>query len=117
MLQMSTFLRCTHGNEHMGTHDAIHDTFAAITWNVDFHVKQEQLHMFPSTTFHSSHRWVDIVLTKDGIRILIDVVIIDPRWMDLLCWSCGIRKFVAFKVVQTKKKTIVTNTPLVISSF
>jgi hypothetical protein len=32
----------------------------------------------PSTTFNSSHRQVDIVFTKDGIRTLIDVVIVDP---------------------------------------
>ncbi len=101
----------THGNEHMGTHDAIHNTFVAITWNVDFHVGQEQLHMFPSTTFHSSHRWIEIVFTKDGIHIQIDVVIIDPKWADLLCWSCGTQKFVTFKVVQTKKKELLQLTP------
>jgi hypothetical protein len=104
-------LCCTHGNERMDTHDAIHDTFATITWNVDFHVGWEQLHMFPSTTFHFSHRWIDIVLTKHGIHILIDVVIIDPRWVDLFCWSCGTWKFVTFKVVQTKKKELWQLTP------
>jgi hypothetical protein len=47
------FLRCAHGIKHIGTHDAIHDTFVAITQNVGFHMGQEQLHAFPSTTLNS----------------------------------------------------------------
>jgi hypothetical protein len=31
-------LHCAHGNERMGTHDAIHNTFAAIAQDVGFHV-------------------------------------------------------------------------------
>jgi hypothetical protein len=65
-------------HKHTGTHDAIRDTFAAITQYAGFHVGQEQLHAFPSTTFSSSHRQVDIVFTKDGIRTLADIVIVDP---------------------------------------
>jgi len=56
-------LHCTHGNEHIGTHDAVHDTFVAIAQDVDFHVGRKQLHALPSTTLHSSRRWVDIVFT------------------------------------------------------
>ncbi len=57
-------LLCAHGNEHTGTHDAICNTFVAITWDVGFHVGREQLHAFPSTTFNYSHWRVDIVFTK-----------------------------------------------------
>jgi hypothetical protein len=32
------FLPCIHGNKHIGTHDAICNTFATITQNVGFHV-------------------------------------------------------------------------------
>jgi hypothetical protein len=95
-------LCCTHGNERMGTHDAIRDTFATISWNVNFHVGQKQLHTHPSTTFHSSHKWIDNVFTKDGIHILVNVVIIDPTWVDLLRWSYASQKFVAFKIIQAK---------------
>jgi hypothetical protein len=31
-------LRCVHNNERTRTHDAIHDTFAAIAQNVGFHM-------------------------------------------------------------------------------
>jgi hypothetical protein len=48
-------LRCVHGNEHIGTHDVIQNTFAAIVENANFHVGQKQLYAFPSITFNSSH--------------------------------------------------------------
>jgi hypothetical protein len=35
------FLRCAHGNEHIGTHDVIHNTFVTIVWNACFHVGWE----------------------------------------------------------------------------
>jgi hypothetical protein len=38
-------LRCVHGNERIGTHDAIHDTFVAIARDAGFHVGQKQLHV------------------------------------------------------------------------
>jgi hypothetical protein len=34
-------LGCAHGSEHIGTYDAIHNTFPAIVWNVGFDVGQE----------------------------------------------------------------------------
>jgi hypothetical protein len=43
----------------VGTHDAIHDTFVAIMWNVSFHMWWKQLNAFPSTAFNSSCQWVD----------------------------------------------------------
>jgi hypothetical protein len=47
-------LHCTYGNEHMKTYNVVHDTFVAITQDVNFHVGWKQLHAFPSTTFNSS---------------------------------------------------------------
>jgi hypothetical protein len=38
-------------------------------------VRQEQLHVLPSTTFNFFCRQVNIVSTKDGIRTLADIVI------------------------------------------
>jgi hypothetical protein len=54
-----------------------------------------------------------MVLTKDGICTIVDVVIVNPMRMDLLPQSCETQKFVALNVVQAKKKVIVTNTPLI----
>jgi hypothetical protein len=79
------FLCCVHGNKHTRTHDAIHDTFFVIARNVDLHVGWEQLHAFPSITFNSFHRQIDIVPTKDGICTLANVVIMNPTWVDLWC--------------------------------
>jgi hypothetical protein len=82
---MSIHLLCyTHGNECIGTHDAICNTFVAIARDVGFHVGQKQLHVLPSTTFSSSCQQVDIVFTKDGICTLADILIVDPTRADSL---------------------------------
>jgi hypothetical protein len=98
-------LHCVHGNERTKTHDVICDTFAAIAQNVNFHMWQEQLHALPSTTFNSSHQWINIVFTKDGIRTLIDIVIVDPTRTDLLPRSYITQGFVASNVAQAKEKS------------
>jgi hypothetical protein len=92
-------LHCAHGNEHMGTHDAVCDTFVAIAQDVGFHVGWKQLHALPLTTFNSFHWRVDIVLTKDGIHTFVEVVLVNPTFVDLLPQSCTIQRFVAFNVV------------------
>jgi hypothetical protein len=97
-------LCCVHDDECIGTHDEIHDTFDAIVQNVSFHVGWKQLHVFPSNMFNSSCQRIDIVLTKDDICTLVDVVIIDPTWTNLLFQSCTTQGFVAFDVAQTKKQ-------------
>jgi hypothetical protein len=52
---MSIHLLCyAHGNKHIRTHDVVHDIFTVITQDVKFHVRQEQLYVFPSTTLNSS---------------------------------------------------------------
>jgi hypothetical protein len=110
-------LCCTHGNERIGTHNVVHDTFAAIARNVGFHVGRKQLHALPSTTFNSSCQQIDIVLTKDGIYTLTDVVIANPTRADLLSQSYTIQGFDASDVAQAKKRVIITNTPLINSSL
>jgi hypothetical protein len=44
------------------------------------------------------------VLTKDGIRVLVDVVIAGPTRVDLLPQSCATQGFVTFDVAQTKER-------------
>jgi hypothetical protein len=39
-------LRCVHSNERTRTHDAIHDTFAAIAQNVGFHMGRKSFLRF-----------------------------------------------------------------------
>jgi len=97
-------LCCAHNNEHIRTHDAIHNTFATIVWNVGFHVGWEQLHVLPSTTFNSSHRQIDIVFTKDGIHTLANVVSANLTWTDLFPRSCATQGFVIFDVSQAKER-------------
>jgi hypothetical protein len=53
-------------------------TFATIAQDVNFHMGRKQLHAFLSTTFNFSSRHVNIMLTKNDIHTLADVVITDP---------------------------------------
>jgi hypothetical protein len=97
-------LCCAHdGNKCTKTHDVIHDIFAAIAQvYVSFHMGQEKLHVFPSTTSNSFGWQIDIVLTKK-IHTQADVVVVDPTWVDLLPQFCTIQGFVASDVVQAKE--------------
>jgi hypothetical protein len=52
---------------------------------------------------NSSCWWVDIILTKDGICTLVDVVIVDPMWVDLLFQFCTNQKFNTVDVIQAKE--------------
>jgi hypothetical protein len=97
-------LCCAHGNEHIRTHDVIRDTFVAIAWNVSFHMEQKQLYALHLTTIDSFHWQIDIMFTKNGIRTLTNIVIVDPTHVDLFLWSCTAQRFVASNVIEAKKK-------------
>jgi hypothetical protein len=93
------FLHCVHGNERMGTHEVVCDTFAAIAWDASFHVGRKQSYALFSTTFNSFHRQVNIIHIKDGIRTLAN-----SMQVDLLPRSCTTQGFIAFDMAQAKKK-------------
>ncbi len=57
------------------------------------------------------------MLTKDDIHTLVDIIIIDPMWANLLPQTCETQRFVAFDAAQAKKKSYMTNTPLINSSL
>jgi hypothetical protein len=61
--------------------------------------------MFLSITLNSSCQQINIVLTKDRIHILTNIVITDPTRADLLFWSCTTQGFVAFDATQAKEKS------------
>jgi hypothetical protein len=96
----------------MKTHDAIHDTFATITRDVGFHVKQKQLHAFLSTSFKSFRHQIDIVFTKNGIHTLINIIIANPTQMNLFPQSHAIQEFVASNATQAKKKSYRNQHPI-----
>jgi hypothetical protein len=98
------FLHCVHGNEHMGTYDVVHDTFVTIVQRVSFHMGWEQLHVFLLIMFNSSCWRVDIVLTKNGIHSLANVVIVDPTRANLFFQSCATEGFISLDVTHVKKK-------------
>jgi hypothetical protein len=77
-------LHCTHGNEHTGTHDAIQDIFASIAQNVSFHVGWKQSHVLPLIMFNFSHQQINVVLIKNGVCTLANVVIANIMHVDLL---------------------------------
>jgi len=63
-----------------------------------------QLHSIPPIDESTS--------SKDGIIILIAVIIVDPMCVDLLLSSCTTQKFVAFDVVQAKEKNYYDQHPI-----
>jgi hypothetical protein len=65
----------------------------------------KQLHALLSTMFNSSNPHVDIVLTKNGIHTLVNIVIVNPTRADLLLQSCATQGFNTFDVVQTKNRS------------
>jgi hypothetical protein len=77
-------LHCAHDNECTRTHDVVHNTIGAITQDVNFRMGRKQLHAFPLTIFNSFHRQVNIVFIKNGIRILVNIVIVYPLCANLL---------------------------------
>jgi len=104
-------LHCAYGNKWTGTYDAIHNTFTAITQDVNFHMRQKQLHAFPSITFNSFHQQVDIVFTKDNICNFANVIIIDPMGTNLLR-SCTTQGFATLDVAQAKEKNYRNQHPI-----
>ncbi len=106
-------LHYVHGNEHTWTHDVTRDTFVAIVQDAGFHVGWKQLHALPSTTFNSSRRRVDIVLTKNDIISLTNVVIVDPTRVDLLP---QLKDLLLQMQLKPMKGAIATNTLVINSS-
>jgi hypothetical protein len=45
------------------------------------------------------------VFSKDGIRTLVEVVIVDPTRADLLPQSCATQGFTTFDVAQAKERS------------
>jgi len=95
------FLCCVHGNECTRTHDAIHDTFVSHNVKCWFPC---WIKTITCTSFNSSCRRINIVFTKDDIRTLANVVIINPTWVNLFPWSYATQGFVALDVVQVKER-------------
>ncbi len=57
-----------------------------------------------STMFYSFSQQVDIVLTKDDICTLVNVVIFNSIQMDLIFRFCVIQRFVTSDATQAKEK-------------
>jgi hypothetical protein len=50
-----------------------------------FHVAYEQTHVLSPPTFQFSHQLINIMLLVDGIRTLVDVIIVDPIRLGFAC--------------------------------
>jgi hypothetical protein len=72
-------LCCAHGNEHTGTHNEIRNTFVAIVQNVGFHMGWKQLRALLATMFNSSCQRINIVLTKNDIHTLANIIIVNQQ--------------------------------------
>jgi hypothetical protein len=96
----------------MGTHDGVCNIFVFIAQNACFQVGREQLHVLPLITFNSFREWIDIVLMKNCIHTLANVVIVDVMCADLLPWSWTNQGFVAFDAPQAKERSYHTLHPI-----
>jgi hypothetical protein len=95
------FFLCANGGERTISHDVVQDVFASIARDAGFHILGKQIHVLPPPFFKSFYRWVDIVLSMDGICTLVDVIIVDPTGTNLVSWvahSHGVVTTVAARV-------------------
>jgi hypothetical protein len=109
------FLCCTQGNKCIGTHDVVHNTFVAISQDVVFHVGWK--HALLATMFKFFRWWVNIVLIKDDICTLANVVIANPMRQDLFPWYWTTQSLLPLMALKLKKEVIVIDTPLINSSL
>jgi hypothetical protein len=79
-------------------------------------VGQKQLYAFPSITFNSSHWRVNIVLSKDGIRTLANVIIVDPTRANLFSYLTQLKDLLPPMQLKPRERAIATNTSLINSS-
>jgi hypothetical protein len=87
------FFHHVHGEEKTTLHDVVQNTFMTIVKDVRFQVSWKQTHVLLPPTLQSSCFRIDIVLSIDGVHTLVDVVIVDPIWVDLvlqIAIFCGV---------------------------
>jgi hypothetical protein len=65
--------------------------------------------------FNSFHWQVDMLLMKDDICTLVNAIIVDPMWTNLLPRFCLTQGFATSDMAQAKR--IAIDTPLINSSF
>jgi hypothetical protein len=66
-------------SECMTTHNIIHGTIITIVLESETHVERKVSHLFPCYI----QLQVDILITRDGFRTLIGVVIVDLTHLDM----------------------------------
>jgi hypothetical protein len=87
----------------MGTHDAVHNILLpshemlASTWN-----NNNYIHFLQSRSTFFRYR-VDIMLTKDNIHTLTNIVITNPTWADFFPQSCTTQGFTSSNASQSQK--------------
>jgi len=73
-------LWCPCGSECIVAHDTFWDTIATIILENGTHVQREVSHLFP----HHTQQRVDILITRNGFHILMDIVIVDLTRIDMV---------------------------------
>jgi hypothetical protein len=76
-------LRCPYRNEHITTHNTLQDIITTIVLESGTHVQREVSHLFPH------HTWwrMDILITIDDFRTLMDIIITDPTRTNMVKWT------------------------------
>jgi len=92
---------CSWG-ECIVTYNAIQNSFASVARDIEFYVVCEQTHVLPISFFQSSWQWMDIVFSVNGTCTLVDVVIVDPTYVNLILWVDSSWGAITMIITQTK---------------
>jgi hypothetical protein len=91
-------LWCPSRNECTTAHNTFHNVITAIALKSGTHVQREVSHLFPRQT----QRQVDILITKYGFRVLMDVVIAYPTRTNMVQRTSTMTSLATMMVIQKK---------------
>jgi hypothetical protein len=98
---------CLCENDCTTTHDTLQNTIATIASKSGAHIYREVFHFFP----HDTQRWVDIIITKDNFRTLMDVVIANLTHTNLVQHASTMIMHVTIVIVQDKTQSYTKRVP------
>jgi hypothetical protein len=73
-------LWCSFKSEHTVVNDTFRDIIRTIILENGTHVQREVSHFF----LHHIQQWMDILITRDGFRILMDIVIVNSTHINMV---------------------------------
>ncbi len=100
-------LCCSCENDCTTTHDTLQNTIATIASKSGAHIQREVFHFFP----HHTQRRVNIIITKDNFRTLMDVVITISTHTNLVQHASTMIMHATIVIVQNKTQFYTERAP------